>query len=144
MAASIDWDDDTPRPLDDIARLAFPDGGVTRETLLRNVRSGRLNAYRPGKAYLTSLRDVRAMIEATRVVVSLRSPRSMPAVPNALGLTESDLANMGCERALQELRDRVDRDQAEKKRLREEERARTASERLRAAKARRSKRAKAR
>jgi hypothetical protein len=51
---------------------------------------------------------------------------------------------MGCERALQELRDRVDRDQAEKKRLREEERARTASERLRAAKARRSKRAKAR
>lgn len=113
MADSIDWEDDTPRPLDDIVRLAFPDGGVTRDTLLRNVRGGRLMAYRPGKAYLTSLRDVRAMIEATRVVVSRPPPGPSPAVPNALGLTEADLAHMRCERALQELRKGVD----EKKRL---------------------------
>jgi hypothetical protein len=113
MTNPINWDDDTPLPLDDIVRLAFPAGGVTRDTLLRKVRGGRLNAYRPGKAYLTSLRDVRAMIETTRVVVARPSPESTPAVPNALGLTESDLANMRCDHALQEVRKGVD----EKKRL---------------------------
>jgi hypothetical protein len=29
MADAPDWTDDTPRPLDEAARLAFPDGGAT-------------------------------------------------------------------------------------------------------------------
>jgi hypothetical protein len=33
MADSIDWADETLRPLDELARLAFPDGGVTVKTL---------------------------------------------------------------------------------------------------------------
>jgi hypothetical protein len=98
---------------------------VTRDTLLRNVRGGRLNAYRPGKAYLTSLRDVRLMIDATRVIVAPPTSRPTPAVPNSLGLTESDLANMRCDRALQDIRDQVD----ERKRLRAIERAEDVSRR---------------
>ena len=100
MANSIDWDDDTPRPLGDVARLAFPDGGATGDTLRRNIRNGRLKAYRPGKAYLTSLRDVRAMIEATRVVRRL-APKLSPSIPNALGLTEMDLSSLALDQALQ-------------------------------------------
>jgi excisionase family DNA binding protein len=144
MTDSIDWDDDTPRPLDDIVRLAFPDGGVTRDTLLRNVRGGRLKAYRPGKAYLTSLRDVHAMIEATQVIVTRPAPTRSPAVPNVLGLTESDLAGMALDRTLHNIQSKRRLARATQKQPREEERTRTAPERRRAAKARRSKRAKAR
>jgi hypothetical protein len=121
MVDSIDWTDETLRSLDELARIAFPPGsGVTADTLKRRARQGKLAVYRPGKAYLSTLVGVKAMVEATRVPTS--KPRApSPAVANALGLTEADLARMRCDRALQALRDGVD----EKKRLQAEERART-------------------
>jgi hypothetical protein len=112
--STIDWTDETLRPLDELARLAFPDGGVTAKTLRLRARQGKLAVYRPGKAYLASLSGVRVMIGKTRVVCAQERP-AMPAVPNSLGLTESDLANMRFERAVENLR----RPAQEAKRLRE-------------------------
>jgi hypothetical protein len=67
MTDSIDWTDETFRSLDEIARIAFPPGsGVTAKTLKLPARQGQLAVYRPGKAYLCRLVDVRAMLEATR------------------------------------------------------------------------------
>jgi hypothetical protein len=71
MADSNDWTDETLRPLDDLTRLAFPDGGVTADTLKRHV-------YRPGKAYLAFLSGVRVMIGKTRVL----SPEERPTPGN--------------------------------------------------------------
>jgi hypothetical protein len=121
MTDSIDWTDETLRPLDELARLAFPDGGVTGETLRRRARQGHLAVYRPGKAYLASLSGVRAMIESTRVVLE-RPPRPTPAMPNSLGLTEMELSSMALDRVLEE----SSRRRKEAKRLRDEERARVA------------------
>jgi hypothetical protein len=124
MTDSIDWTDETLRPLDALARLAFPNGGVTAETLRRRARDGNLAVYRPGKAYLASLSGVRVMIEKTRVLCAQEpsTPRPTPATPNSLGLTEMDLANMRLDHALEELR----RPAKEAKELRDEERARAA------------------
>jgi hypothetical protein len=123
MADSIDWTDETLRPLPELARLAFPDGGVTDETLRRRAREGKLAVYRPGKAYLASLSGVRLMIEKTRVLSAQeRTPRPTPVVPNSLGLTKMDLASMALDRALEGLR----RPAKEAKRLRDDERARAA------------------
>jgi hypothetical protein len=123
MADSPDWTDETLRPLDELALLAFPDGGVTGETLRRRAREGKLTVYRPGKAYLASLSGVRLMIEKTRVhPAQEQPPRPTPVVPNSLGLTEMDLGRMALDRALEGLR----RPAKEAKRLRDEERARAA------------------
>jgi hypothetical protein len=90
MNEPVDWTDETLRPLDALARLAFPDGGVTAETLRRRGREGALAVYRPGKAYLASLSGVRAMIEKTRVLRAREpsAPRATPRAPNSLGPTE--------------------------------------------------------
>jgi hypothetical protein len=120
MTEPIDWTDETLRPLDELARLAFPDGGVTAKTLKLRARQGKLAVYRPGKAYLASLSGVRVMIGKTRVLGI--QERVAPVVPNSLGLTESDLANMRLATALENLR----RPANEAKRLRDEESARTA------------------
>jgi hypothetical protein len=74
MADSIDWTDETLRPLDELARLAFPDGGVTAKTLKLRARQGKLAVYRPGKAYLASLSGVRVMIGKPHGVVSDDQP----------------------------------------------------------------------
>jgi hypothetical protein len=121
--STIDWTDETLRPLDELARLAFPDGGVTGETLRRRAREGKLAVYRPGKAHLASLSGVRLMIEKTRVLSAQeRPPRPMPVVPNSLGLTQMDLASMALDRALEASADR----RKSAQRLRDEERARAA------------------
>jgi hypothetical protein len=125
MNEPVDWTDETLRPLDELARIAFPAGaGVTADTLKRRARQGKLAVYRPGKAYLASLSGLRVMIEKTRVLCAQERapPRPTPAVPNSLGLTEMDLANMALDHALEEL----GRPAAEAKRLRDEERARAA------------------
>jgi hypothetical protein len=101
MADTIDWTDETLRPLDALARLAFPDGGVTAETLRRRARQGKLTVYRPGKAYLATLSGVRAMIEKTRIARELSTTRVTPVVPNSLGLTEMDLSNMALDELLE-------------------------------------------
>jgi hypothetical protein len=120
MTDSIDWTDETLRPLGALARLAFPDGGVTAETLRRRAREGKLAVYRPGKAYLATLSGLRAMIEKTRVVPEPSSPRIAPAVPNSLGLTEIELSSRALDQALEESGQR----RKETKWLRDEERAR--------------------
>jgi hypothetical protein len=127
MTDSIDWTDETLRPLDALARLAFPNGGVTAETLRRRARDGKLAVYRPGKAYLASLSGVRVMIEKTRVLCPQEraAPRPTPAVPNSLGLTEMDLSRMALDQLLEGFR----RPAKGQKRTRDEERARTAPER---------------
>jgi hypothetical protein len=124
MADSPDWTDETLRPLDALARLAFPDGGVTAETLRRRARDGKLAVYRPGKAYLASLSGVRVMIEKTRVFCAQEraAPRPTPEVPNSLGPTEMVLANKALDQALEE----SGRRRKEAKQLRDEERARAA------------------
>jgi hypothetical protein len=102
--STIDWTDETLRPLDELARLAFPDGGVTAKTLKLRARQGKLAVYRPGKAYLASLSGVRVMIDKTRILpVQERPPRPSLIVPNSLGLTEMDLANMALDRVLEGL-----------------------------------------
>jgi hypothetical protein len=98
MTDSIDWTDETLRPLDELARLAFPDGGVTAKTLKLRARQGKLAVYRPGKAYLASLSGVRVMIGKTRVLPA--NERGTPSVPNSLGLTEMDLSRMALDRVL--------------------------------------------
>jgi hypothetical protein len=120
MTDSIDWTDETLRPIDELARLAFPDGGVTAKTLRLRARQGKLAVYRPGKAYLASLSGVRVMIGRTRVPVGERAPP--PLIPNSLGLTEMDLSSLALDAALGDLK----RPREEAKRLRDEERTQSA------------------
>jgi hypothetical protein len=95
-----DWTDETLRPLDELARIAFPEGsGVTAKTLQRRARQGKLIVYRPGKAYLSTLANVRVMLDATRLVTPTAPPET-PAVPNALGLTAMELSNLALDQAL--------------------------------------------
>jgi hypothetical protein len=123
MADSIDWTDETFRPLDELSRLAFPDGGVTAKTLKLRARQGKLQVFRPGKAYLASLSGVRLMLERTRVLsAQQRAARPTSIVPNSLGLTEMELSRMALDRVLNGL----GRPAKEAKRLRDEERARAA------------------
>lgn len=94
----IDWTDETLRPLDELARIAFPDGsGVTADTLKRRVRKGQLRVYRPGKAYLSTLADVRAMVDATQKGPPL-------AVGKAVGTPQADLSRLALQQARAALR----------------------------------------
>jgi hypothetical protein len=121
MVDSIDWTDETLRPLDELARLAFPDGGVTDKTLRLRARQGKLAVYRPGKAYLASLSGVRVMIGKTRILSEEERPVS-PTVPKSLGLREMDLSSRALDKELHRLEQR----RKESSRLRDEERARAA------------------
>jgi hypothetical protein len=60
-------DDDTVLTLADAAHLLFPAGTVTANTLKLKVRQGKLAAYRIGKPYLTTRRDVNAMLALVAV-----------------------------------------------------------------------------
>src|SRR3979490_590035 len=65
---AVDWTDDKFRSLEELARIAFPEGsGVTADTLKRRARQGKLVVYRPGKAFVSTLVNMKAMLEATRV-----------------------------------------------------------------------------
>jgi hypothetical protein len=97
-----DWTDQTLRPLDELVRLAFPEGsGITADTLKRRARQGKLRVYRPGKAFVSTLADVWEMIDATRV-----------GPPGALSRTheetESVLANLRLDRALKDAEQRAE------------------------------------
>jgi hypothetical protein len=95
---------------------------VTAATLKRRIRQGTLVAYRPGKAHLATLAGVREMLQQTRVVPTQRTPPVTSAVPNSLGLTEMDLASIALDSLLEGRR----AERTEKKRIRDEERARPA------------------
>ena len=75
---AVDWTDETLRSLDELARIAFPPGsGVTANTLKLRARQGKLAVYRPGKAFVSTLVNIRVMLEATRVRASM-PPRAGP------------------------------------------------------------------
>lgn len=99
----INWtgDPDELLTLDDAAAL-IP--GANENTLKRMFRAGKLTCYRPGKQFLTTRTDVRAAIVASRVPspAGRQKPKPKPAVPNALGLTSSELANLALEQVLEE------------------------------------------
>lgn len=143
MTDSTDWTDETLRTLDELARIAFPpDSGMTAKTLKLRARQGKLAVYRPGKAYLSTLVGIKAMVETTRVpALAERVPVHVER--DALGLTPMQRSSLALDMALAKLDVLREPARAQKK-LRADERARTAPERLRAAKAKRSKRAKAR
>jgi hypothetical protein len=62
--------------LEELARIAFPNGSVTADTLKRRARQGKLAVYRPGKVYISTLVDIKAFLEASRV-----EPKSKPPAP---------------------------------------------------------------
>lgn len=67
MADSIDWTDDTPRRLSVIAKLAFPDGGMTASSLRREAERGRLAVERIAGKDFTSLQAIAEMRKLCRV-----------------------------------------------------------------------------
>lgn len=102
-----DWTDETLRPLDELARLAFPENsGVTADTLKRRARKSQLRVYKPGKAFLSTLADVWTMVQTTQLGQK-PPPVGKKGPPNALGLTELELSNMALEHALKELRNKA-------------------------------------
>lgn len=81
---------------------------MTADTLKRLARAGKLVVYRPGKQHLSTLLNVWEMVQAKRVGRAPPSTKKRPPmVPNALGLTESELSHMALEHALNELRNKV-------------------------------------
>ena len=77
--------------------------GANANTLKRCVRQGKLSATRPGKAYLTTLADVREMIAACRVTPKARDCGSAPPAPTApppLGSSLMEHANAALDSAL--------------------------------------------
>lgn len=136
MTDPIDWSDETPRSLDDLARTAFPGGsGVTAKTLKLRVRQGKLVAYRPGRAYLSSYADIRDMMEKVRIkrdthpMEGWRAPRREP--PDPLGRTPEQVARAALDHALDQLRKRREAEKQERRRQRDIELARTEPERRR-------------
>jgi len=95
---SLDWTDDTQRPLDEIVRVAFPSGGVTAGTLLRRARKGQLRVTKPGKSHLTSLAAIREMLDACTVTPKARSLSSE--------LNRFELASAALDAALASVRQR--------------------------------------
>lgn len=67
MADSIDWTDDTPRRLSVIAKLAFPDGGMTASSLRREAERGRLAIERIAGKDFTSFQAIAEMRKLCRV-----------------------------------------------------------------------------
>lgn len=92
-----------PDALITLAEAAAFVPGADAETLKRRIRQGKLSATRPGKAYLTTLADVRNMIEACRVTPKVRDYGCAPRVPTAqkpLGSSLMEHASAGLDLAL--------------------------------------------
>jgi excisionase family DNA binding protein len=104
---TIDWSDTTLRTLGELAATAFPvEAGITKDTLKRRIRQGKLVAYRPGKAFLSSYADVHAMIESLRVKQKTAPLRLHPKPTLPPGITEADLASRALDHALEDARKR--------------------------------------
>jgi hypothetical protein len=77
----------TPSPTDplrlaDVARLAFPMGGVTERTLRREHKRGRLKIYEIGGKHFTTLRDVADMTRACSVTPPWDGSRNAVSMPD--------------------------------------------------------------
>jgi hypothetical protein len=88
-----DVDDETMLTLQDAARIFFPGGNVTENTLKLSVRQGKLVAYRIGKKYWTTARDVREMRSKAKVKPSTPLPTAAP---------DTELASQRLDAALNE------------------------------------------
>jgi excisionase family DNA binding protein len=97
MPEAAPIDDDTMLTLDEAARRMFPTGGVTSDTLKRNVRKGTLRAYRIGRSYQTTMRDMRDMAKDS--IVSKYMPRK-----DSIGLVNVELASQALDEALRAAR----------------------------------------
>jgi len=96
----------------DIAANLIP--GADAETLKRKIRAGKLQAYRPGKAYLTTRADIRRMIEACRVVPKVQgsvsseldtiATENSPTTLN--GLSSTELSEQALDLVLEQARKR--------------------------------------
>lgn len=93
MPEAAPVDDDTMLTLDEAARRMFPTGGVTSDTLKRNVRKGTLRAYRIGRSYQTTMRDMRDMTKDS-VVSKYRARKE------SIGQTNVELASQALDDAL--------------------------------------------
>lgn len=81
--------DDQLLTLDEAAALV---PGANAATLKRRIRQGRLQAYRPGRHYLTTRADIWAMLEACRVVPkSPPAPKCRPTSAETLELAKAEL-----------------------------------------------------
>lgn len=136
MTDRIDWTDETPRSLSDLARTVFPDGsGITADTLKRRIRQGKLVAYRPGKAYLSTYAAVREMMEKVQIkrepnpAEKWRAPRPEP--PDPLGRTPAQVASDALDHVLDRLTKQRKAEKEKRRRERELEHARTEPERRR-------------
>jgi hypothetical protein len=107
MMDSIDWTDQTYRALDELARVAFPGTGITAETLKRLARKGLFTVYRPGKAYVSNLANIREMMKACQVPVKPMPPLvwQAPALrpPDPFGRTDTEIASDRLDALLNEL-----------------------------------------
>ena len=103
----IDWNDDTPITLEQACKIAFPEGAVKPTSLKLRARQGKLRVYRPGSRYLTTLRDIRVMLEAVQV---MPSDPNIPPAPSPFKEREIAQASLG--RALDDLRKMPNRDRA--------------------------------
>lgn len=77
MADSIDWTDDTPRRLSVIAKLAFPEGGMTASSLRREAERGRLAIERIAGKDFMSFQAIAEMRKLCRV-----EQKETPSYPN--------------------------------------------------------------
>jgi hypothetical protein len=136
MTDPIDWTDETPRSLSDLARTAFPgESGITADTLKRQIRKGKLVAYRPGKTYLSTYAAVREMIGKVQVkrepnpAEKWRAPRPEP--PDPFGRTPAQVASDVLDHVLDKLTKQHEAKKEEQRRNRAVELARTEPERRR-------------
>ncbi len=144
MTDPIDWTDETPRSLSDLARTAFPgESGITADTLKRRIRQGKLIAYRPGKTYLSTYAAVREMMEKVQIkrepnpAEKWRAPRPEP--PDPQGRTPAQVARAALDHALDKLTKQHEAKKEEQRRKRAVELARTEPERRRRLEERRAK-----
>jgi hypothetical protein len=70
--------DTTPLRLDVVARLAFPDGSISAASLRGEIAKGRLTSWKIAGKVMTSLAEIKAMVERCRV----------PASPHASGCAQ--------------------------------------------------------
>jgi hypothetical protein len=133
MANTIDWTDTTLRSLDELARTAFPESaGVTAQTLKLRIRQGKLIAYRPGKAYLSSYAQICAMMDRVKVQKEPNPAEHWrPEPPDPFGRTRAQVAQERVLHALDQLKEKHKANKEEERRQRQLERARTEPERRR-------------
>jgi hypothetical protein len=93
------------------AKLAFPDGGVSTRVLTKEIEKGNLRGFRIGDRWMTSLADIRCMVEAARcrnqkAPVYGSNPRAQAAQPRgSYGMGHISEAQAALKTSLAQLKD---------------------------------------